>query len=287
MRMQNSVCRLALLLCLGFVASPAVAASFTFDFLNPTGVGSTFVDVIPLNTVGATTDSTGKPIGFTINNSNTSTPLTLTPLGLNWSINAGQSLALGVPFPTTGGPGQVHVTARFSNMTTASWNANFEQTAVGFGPTTTTSIGAMINAITFFNSGNSPNHIMQARLQDGDQSTGNTGTTDLELLELFATGTAGSTINAHYIGNNGALDITRTMVDGTGGNSPLLGLASTGAFWVVGGSPDGWTGTLTSITFSGPNLAVLAITPEPSSLAIFTVAGIVAFVGALRLRRRK
>lgn len=110
----------------------ARAATFTFDFQNPDGQGSSFGDAISLNTDGAVTDDIGDPIGFTkLNGSTGDTTLALTSGGLEFDVPASgarDNFSLGVPFDTTG---TAKITARFGinlpqgNMSAGKWGTGF------------------------------------------------------------------------------------------------------------------------------------------------------------------
>jgi len=269
--------------------------SFTFDFVHPDGTGSSFSDAIPLNTVGAAKDSTGKPIGFTYLKAGDPEPdgtvngATLTAGGLNFT-TTGDTIGLGVPFDTTGS-GPVTITARFSGGLTG-MDTNFDQVTLGWGPAAANLNNGLLRAIVFHNEGAPGDDIVQNVRTPGAPPSGSSSNnndppdSNLAVLDITgASGTAGALTTAAglYDGTN----ISGSINDGEGVDPYRLGVSgdSFAYFAVFGG--DGFSGTLTSITFSGDDLEIPAIIPEPSTLLVWSLlAGLGVGLGWRRRRTK-
>jgi autotransporter-associated beta strand protein len=245
--------------------SPAApGSSFTFDFQHPDGIGSSFADAIPLSTLGAGLDRLGRPIGFTqfhdfdFDGNGRGDFLTLTSAGLEFETGAALGFEgglLGVPFPTDG-IGTPMITARFANL--EGIDQSFEQAGVHIG-STPVSVGdgnfanihqsiPGLDLIYFIRSGPG------SETQPGQFSQNATlgGTLD---VTLTASTISGGTFSATFEHNAGMT--SSAALGPLNDELGIFGNASSGGSVVLWRSfGDGFSGTLTSVTFSAPNLKI-------------------------------
>lgn len=283
------VARLLIILCAGAWLGRAGAGSFTLDFQHPHGSGSSFTDAITLATVGAATDRDGNPLGFTRNNSGLVggilSGVTLSAAGLDFAIAPADAthtavLVLGVPLPTDGS-GTVTVTARFGGFD--SLDQNFEQTGIAIGLASATSVaGGTLSAFTFHNDTGGGSHI-NWQMRDAPGNFTDSANNSLPTrITLSAPTTAGGIASGTFVG---AATGNLTRLDAAVPNH-RLGRADTYAFFIASlASGTGYSGTLTSISFSGPNVVPPAI-PEPGTLAMLLGLGGLAGGHCRRARHR-
>lgn len=266
-------------------ALSAGAASFTFDFANPDGTGSSFGDAISLETVDAITDDLGNAIGFTkFNGSQEDTTLELTTAGLEFDVpelNPRGSFSLGIPFDTTG---TAKITARFAadlprgGFSQGEWG-------IAFGDSDDRKVNDEDN--------NSVNGLLAGRLISGSQSfsgrSGDNGGNTATGASVSLNGGSDTWLSIEKRSGAPSADFTLGAPSGTSNGSDSNGtnLNDPNAFgylwvfpWLEG---DDWDAvTVTSMTFEGSNLVVPTIVPEPTSLALLCLAGAVL----VRARRR-
>ncbi|MHB1768834.1 MAG: hypothetical protein ACYCUV_13415 [Phycisphaerae bacterium] len=259
------------------VAQSAMANSFTFDFQHPTGTGSSYADAIPLSTVGSLKDSLGNNIGFTLaadagsgnrvgsteNATGGLAGLTLNSTGLAFN-SANGNATIGISFPTTGS-GPLAITARYSSLILS---GQLAASGVGIGSITYSSADfAEVVYQTEY-----PSYLVPttadavgtvSSLSSSKFASGNTGS---QSIEFYVASPAGGTFNGLF--NSGTLAYN---------DSTQLGQSAEYAFFSMG-NPDAASysgtasGVLTSITFSGDNLATPTEqpVPEPMELSLFT-----------------
>jgi hypothetical protein len=265
--------------------------SFTFDFQNPDGTGSSFADAIPLDTLGAITDKNGAPIGFTQSNQSDGTEkgdVELTDAGLEFNTSHAvggtvKTIMLGVPFATDGS-GLVKVIARYSGEF-GDWDKANEMTGVLMGDANSDAINNAHSLLGWQKSDGfvqclTPDPWGTGRTDMPDYTIGEKDITQMILAgETTSGGTLWGTITA-------AQTHSITATDGHDGGPNHLGQSGAYAYFFVdssGTNANGFTGTLTSITFEGPNLiAPSASMPiaEPAGLGLLGLA-------LLGLRKRR
>ena len=253
--------------------------SFTFDFGHPDGTGSSFADAASLDTAGSLKDSLGQPIGFTHRYAAVTSldGLTLTASGLEFDTSA-SNMVVGVPFPTDG-DGTVQITVRLQDV--SGMDTDYETVGVGIGEASSYAVNTMAAALTFFNSGwlgGVP--IYNTRAAPNYAGDNIPAEEDVRSITLSAPTVPGGQITGIFDG--ATIDWTLT---GTNDNlsDPRLGRADTYAYLLLGGGVDGsagqsMRGTVTSITFSGPNVA-----PPPPATALTMVQSLVADVANLNV----
>ena len=251
--------------------------SFTFDFEHPDGTGSSFADAISLRTAGCMKDKNGVPIGFTHSTQSdggaVEADVELTENGLFFETFHDPSpvetdwrkIALGVPFATDGA-GVVKVTARFSGAYTG-WDTQYEMMGLLLGSAATRGIGAKIHQAvgghsliglwigSTFRQSLTPDpwNNGQVVLINGDD-----GNKNITEMVMAGEATAGGTVFGTIVS-----DAARSGEVSDGESWPTNHLGKSGAyayFLVNSGNDDadGFSGTLTSITFEGPHLVVPA-----------------------------
>lgn len=248
------LCLAAIGFLLPAITAPVPAASFTFDYRYPTGIGSPYTNAIPLNTVDAARDRNGKPIGFTKINLGDADGngkvacLELNSSGLDFDTTVDNTL-LGIPFNTTGNGqdtgGDIRIAAVFENI--QGMDKSWEQLAIGWGFGNTTGAhtnfsGARIMAdpTPRYNTLSPPTSRNETgSIPDQNISVRKWSNSPLRFYGYFDTG--GTSINDNY-----NLINTASNVYG------LFGVNKTS-----GG--DGFSGRLVAIRFFGENLVVPAI----------------------------
>jgi hypothetical protein len=254
-------------------APPVEHTSFTFDFEHPDGTGSVFADAISLNTRDAIRDTNNVPIGFTTSKGSVGVQepdVELTPAGLVMDTRHSgtvRTIMLGVPFATDGGPGVVSITARYTGSYT-DWDVHHEMSGILLGNAASTGIG---NSHTLVGVWLSADSFYQVLCPDPWDS-GRTNVVDYggerNITQMVLSGptTAGGTLTGDF---TAAQRHTITQLDGYDGGPHHLGQSAAYAYLFAnsgGPSPDGFVGTLKSITFRGPNLVVPAPMPRGTVL---------------------
>jgi len=263
------------------LATPASAGSFTFDFEDPNGTGVNFADAISLNTVGAARDSAGSPIGFTQQSAPAAgnvSPVTLGAGGLAFSISSTDVVALGVPHNTTSTGTDVSIIARFEGIT--GMDAKWENIGVGWGTSTTTGAYPAFTGARLVMSAT-----LEAQALTSNSGGGNLYSTpsvlhslpdqDITVIQDNAPGGYSFPVfTATFDGTTNQLGDALGVL-----NNPV---ASFG-YVTFGGGGNGFTGTLTSITYTGDNLVTPTVVPEPSTLLIWSL-GLLGLIGWRRKR---
>ncbi|HUT36631.1 MAG TPA: PEP-CTERM sorting domain-containing protein [Planctomycetota bacterium] len=262
------------------------AISITFDFQHPDGTGSSFADAMSLNTAGALRDRNGSPIGFPYyrsgdtNGDGRVSLYTLTPGGLRFDIlndivngDSRNGAMLGLPFPTTGS-GATRITARLSGV--AGMDTTYEQIFVGWGASSATNAGNTVWAM-IIDSGASSGGVQNFSIyyQAASANTGHkqaTGSLPDQVMTVRKL--TNTTLRGEFDTNTAAVTDTLSMLNNA---------SAYGYFYVARGGGDGFSGTLTSITFEGPNLVRPQVVPEPAT-SLLVAAGLLAL--ARRRRRR-
>lgn len=260
--------------------APVQHTSFTFDFEHPDGTGSAYADAIRLDTVGAIVDTNGVPIGFTTNATTGSSAqeldIELTPGGLFLDTthapgnNFARSISLGIPFATDGGTGVVSITARFAGDFT-DLDQNWEMMGICIDHAGENGIQShsLINAFL--------NNVMQRLTPDPwDSGYQNFPNNDPNVTELILSGstTAGAALYGTVVVAT-KRDTLSTMDGSPGSSTNHLGRANQYAYLFAtssGPNPttgvDGYSCTLKSITFRGPNVVVPALMPHGTVIMV-------------------
>lgn len=280
----------------------ALATGFTFDFTDPVGLGTNFPDTISLNTIGAVRDAGDRPVGFTQFNQGNgdgdgrAEVATLTPDGLRVQLSSVASdthpdrLLIGVPFPTTGS-GDVSITARFHAFSRDELDVNFEQAGVGWGAVDAQAVNHMLFGLGVFNVGGDNVQTRYKNEMSTEQFTmwpNDPGAENIAEIVLQAPPIAGSVLTGVFTFRNGLQAVHSDTTDQL--TDPLLGSASAYGYFIVDlalllGGEHTLDVTLSSISFSGDDLVVPEIVPEPSGLVLLAVGGIGLF-GLGFFRRR-
>jgi len=290
----NTLQKISLIISLTALVSGitrSLGSSFTFDFEHPDGAGSSFVEAVPLCTAGALKDSIGQPIGFTHRSafSESHPPsgvsgVTLTSSGLTFDTGVGEgdtAICIGVPFPTNGS-GMIQVTARFSGV--SGMDMDFEGIGVGIGESEVPPGTVLFMDYAYvFHNGTHPIGPLVYQVSASPLNHGHnhvSGEQDIRSITLSAPTIAGGVLTGMFDG--ASVDANVTGVNDNTSDS-RLGRNDTFAYVVLakgGSSPGlGLIGTLTSISFSGPNVVAPSVCPANS------IEALIEQVAALNLQQ--
>jgi hypothetical protein len=249
------------------------STSFTLDFEHPDGTGSDYPDAISLNTVGSMKDKNGASIGFTHSTQSgggaIEKEVELTDDGLVFRTDpVTGEVALGVPFATDS-MGSFTITARFDGSF-GGWDANFELTGILLGSAATRGLGNPKDQaigghalLTWYQNGNYRQSLSPDPWGDSDRVHFGGTSGSVTSMALSGTTVPGSVITGAIVSASSG---TAQINDGVGWPTNHLGRSDAYAYFFAASSlGNGFTGTLKSITFAAPNLAVPAVGGPPAS----------------------